>query len=299
VSPAPAQRSTARLLLAFFIIYFVWGSTYLAIRIAVTSVPPLFTAGVRFTLAGVLLLLWSRIRREPGPSFHQWRNLAITAALMFLCGYSGLFWAETKIASGVAAVLVGTIPVWMALIEIAVFQRRRLPLSVGLAIALGFSGVALLALHPGSAQIAVLPCLAILGAEIAWSLGTVLSKTQPLPESKTLTAGAQMALGGIMLLLASWLTGETTPWPHISRQAGFAILYLIVAGSLIAFTAYLWLLARMSATVVSSYAYVNPVVALAIGHWLGKEALTTQIYIGTALVLASVVLILRTPQPAH
>jgi len=294
-----AQRLTARVVLAFFIIYFVWGSTYLAIRIAVASVPPLFAAGVRFSIAGAVLLLWAKFRGTPNPSRVEWRNLAVQAALMFLCGYSALFWAETKIPSGVASVLVATIPVWMAFMEIVVFKRERLPPKLILAICLGIAGVAILALHRGAGRIPLLPCLAILGAEIAWSLGTVLSQTQRAPASKVMTAGTQMTLGGLMLLFCSWLAGETTPWPHISPDAGAALLYLIVAGSIIAFTAYIWLLGRMPATVVSSYAYVNPVVALAIGYWLGNEAINRNILAGTALVLVSVLLILRTRTISH
>lgn len=293
------QRPTFRVALAFFIIYFVWGSTYLAIRIAVASVPPLFAAAVRFSLAGAVLLLWSKFRGVPNPSRPEWRNLAVQAALMFLCGYSALFWAETEIPSGVASVLIATTPVWMAVVEIAVFKRERLHSRLALAICLGIAGVALMALRRGTGQIPLLPCLAILGAQIAWSFGTVLSQTLRAPASKVFTAGAQMTLGGLMLLFCSWLAGETTPWPHISTKAAGALLYLIVAGSIIAFTAYTWLLGRMPATVVSSYAYVNPVVALSIGYWLGNEALNPNIVIGTALVLVSVLLILRTRAISH
>jgi drug/metabolite transporter (DMT)-like permease len=299
VPTVPAQRLTVRLALAFFTIYFVWGSTYLAIRIAVATVPPLFAAGIRFSAAGAVLLLWSKFRRVPNPTPVEWRNLAVQAALMFLCGYSALFWAETEIPSGVASVLIATTPVWMALVEIAIFKRQRLHPKLAAAICLGVAGVALLALHRGAGQIPLLPCLAILGAQLAWSLGTVLSQALRAPASKVLTAGTQMTLGGLMLFFCSWLAGETTPWPHISSRAAGALLYLIVAGSIVAFTAYTWLLARMPATIVSSYAYVNPVVALAIGYWLGNEALSRNILIGTALVLISVLLILRTRAVAH
>lgn len=292
-------RFNARVLLAFFIIYFVWGSTYLAIRITVATVPPLFAAGVRFLLAGAALLAWAKWKRAKNPTPIEWRNLAAQAALMFLCGYSALFWAETKIPSGVASVLVATIPLWMAVTEIVLFQRRRMPPQLIAAIGLGIAGVATLALRQGTGQIPLLPCLAILGAEIGWSVGTVLSQTAATPKSKVLTAGAQMALGGLMLLLFSLVAGEMTPWPHISARAGAALLYLIVAGSLIAFTAYIWLLGRMPATVVSSYAYVNPVVALATGYWLGNEAINRNIVMGTALVLISVLLILRTGSVSH
>jgi drug/metabolite transporter (DMT)-like permease len=299
VPPAQSSRFTPRVLLAFFIIYFVWGSTYLAIRVAVATVPPLFAAGTRFFIAGVALLIWSKLRGEPMPTRIEWRNLAIESALMFLCGYGALFWAETQIPSGVASVLVATTPVCMALVEIVVFRRGRLRFPLLIALCLGLIGVSLLALQHGVGRIPLLPCLAILGAQFAWCAGTVFSKTLAAPESKVLTAAGQMTLGGLMLLLCSALAGEMNPWPTISPQAAGAILYMIVAGSLLAFTAYMWLLARMPATLVSSYAYVNPVVALALGYALGNEIITRNILAGTALVLVSVLLILRSNPAGH
>ena len=286
-------------LVAFLCIYVIWGSTYLAIRIAVREVPPLYTAGVRFVIAGVVMLAWARLRRNPMPTAREWCGLATTGALLFLCGYAGLFWAETRIASGVAAVLVGTIPVWIALVEITIFQRRRIPGPLAAAIGLGFGGVALLALHRGAGRVPVAPCLAILGAEVAWSVGSVLSKRLPLPRSEAMTAGGQMFVGGALLWIASASVGELSPWPRMTGPAAWALLYMIVAGSLIGFTAYVWLLGRMPATVVSSYAYVNPVVALAIGYFLGHEAIDRYILIGAALVLVSVFLILRARASAH
>jgi drug/metabolite transporter (DMT)-like permease len=283
--------------LAFFAIYIVWGSTYLAIRIVVETVPPLFAAGVRFTIAGAALYLWCRVRGVPRPPRLQWRNLAVLGALMFLATYSGLFWAEKTVPSGIAAVLVATMPVWMALLSIVILKREKLSWQLGAAICLGFTGVAVLALHSGIGQLHLLACLAILGSEIAWAIGTVTSKTMALPQSKFMSAGGQMLTGGIMLLAFSALAGEMRTAPHISLRAAMGIAYLIVAGSLIAFTAYVWLLGRMPATTVSSYAYVNPVVALAIGHWLGQEALGLRTILGAALVLGSVLLIMKS-QPA-
>lgn len=290
---AQPSRFTPRVLLAFFIIYFVWGSTYLAIRITVATVPPLFAAGTRFLLAGAVLLIWSKLRGVAMPTRVEWRNLAIEAALMFLCGYGSLFWAETQIPSGVASVLVATTPVCMALVEIVVFKHGRLHLRLVIALCLGFAGVSLLALQHGMGRVPLLPCLAILAAQFAWCMGTMFSKTLAAPESKVLTAGAQMTLGGLMLLLCSVFAGELSPWPSVSFEAAAALLYMIVAGSLLAFTAYIWLLARMPATVVASYAYVNPVVALALGYSLGHETLNRDILAGTAMVLVSIVLTLR------
>jgi drug/metabolite transporter (DMT)-like permease len=292
-------RLRIQVLMAFFAIYFVWGSTYLSIRVAVETVPPLLAAGIRFFLAGAALYLWSRARGVPAPSRLEWRNLATLGVLMFLLAYGGLFWAEKTIPSGVASVLVATIPVWTALLEIFVLKKETFRWSLVAALVMGIVGVAVLTLNPGAGHLNVLACLAILGSSISWSIGTVTSKTLVLPPSKLISAGGQMVSGGSMLLICSALAGELNPFPHISLKAAYAIGYLIVAGSILAFTAYIWLLGRMPATAVTSYAYVNPVVALLIGHWLGQELLGIRTLLGATLVLASVLLITRKKPPAN
>ena len=287
------SRAGYKVALALFAVYVVWGSTYLAIRIVVATVPPLLAAGVRFTIAGAILYLWCRMRGAPRPPRMQWRNLSILGALMFLATYSGLFWAEKTLPSGIAAVLVATLPIWMALLSIFVLKREKMRWQLLAAICLGFTGVIVLALGSGLGHGNVLACLAVLGSEIGWAVGSVTSKRMTLPKSKLMSAGGQMLTGGVMLLAFSALAGELRTAPHISLRAALGIGYLIVAGSIIAFTAYVWLLGQMPATTVSSYAYVNPVVALLIGHWLGQEALGLRTVLGAGLVLASVLLILN------
>jgi drug/metabolite transporter (DMT)-like permease len=285
--------SRLRLVLAFLAIYVLWGSTYLAIRVAVETVPPLFAAGLRFVIAGTLLYGWSSARGAAQPSRLQWRNLSILAVLLFLIAYSGLFWAEKTLPSGVASVLVATTPVWTAALEIFVFRRQRFRWTLVAALAGGLGGVAVMAFD-GASGASPRACLVILGSDIAWSLGTVLTPVLALPKSKTLGAGAQMMLGGLMLLAGAALAGEMAPWPRVSLHAAAAIAYLVVAGSLIAFTAYEWLLTtQVPATTVTSYAYVNPVVAILIGYWLGHEALSLRIVLGATVVLSSVVLLVR------
>lgn len=293
-SSAADSPFTARTIAAFSAIYILWGSTYIAIRIAVETLPVLFAAGVRFAIAGVILYVWSRLRGAPTPSRREWRNLWLMGGLMFLAAYSGLFWAEKTLPSGVASVLVATIPVWTALFEVFLLRKHRFNLRTAGAVGLGLSGVVVIAFSAGDrgGALNVFACLAILGSEISWCLGTVTSKLMALPESKVLSSGAQMMCGGALLLACAFFAGELTPPPRISLRAALSLGYLIVAGSLVAFTAYMWLLGRMSPTKVASYAYVNPVVALAIGHWGGGEALTSRTLIGSGLVLASVFLIL-------
>ena len=280
-------------LAAFGAIYFLWGSTYIAIRVAVETLPPLFAAGIRFAIAGIVLYIWQRTRGEPKPSRIEWRNLWVMGALLFLGGYAGLFWAEKSLPSGIASVLVALLPIWIVLLETLVLRTQRFKFVTAFAVLVGLAGVVEITRgkdHGKSVNLAA--CAAILFGGMCWALGTVLSKRMQLPESKAVSAGAQMICGGVLLLVGALLTGELSPFPHISLHAALALGYLISAGSLVAFTAYMWLLHRMSSTKVTSYAYVNPVVALAIGYWLGGEAIHLNTLFGSVLVLASVVMIL-------
>lgn len=292
-SSGKAQRFDVRVVLAFFAIYVVWGTTFLAIRIAVQEVPPLFAAGCRFFVAGVLLYGFMRLKGQPSPNRVQWRNLALMGLLMFVAEYGPLFWAEKYVPSGVASVLEATLPLITIVLEMVVF--RQLPLRWRLlgATTLGFCGVGVLVLPGGEQHFGLLPCFAILGGAVAWSLGSVLNRSLELPKSRAVTAGAAMMLGGGTLLALSAALGEMHPMPHVSLRGGLAILYLIVFGSLIGFTAFVWLLARMPATRVASHAYVNPIVAVALGYFVAGEVITVRMLIGAAIVLVSVFLILR------
>jgi drug/metabolite transporter (DMT)-like permease len=294
-SPAAAASKPfeLRVLLAFFAIYVLWGTSFLAIRIAVLEVPPLFAAGTRFFVAGVLLYGFMRFRGRPRPSASQWRSLALIGLLMFVAEYGPLFWAEKYVPSGIASVLEATLPLITMALETWVFRRHRFHWPLLAAILLGFGGVSVLLFHNGEQHFGLLPCIAILAGATTWSLGSVLNRSLDLPESRPLTSGAAMLLGGAMLLVLSASFGELHPLPHVSLRAALALLYLIVCGSLLGFTAFVWLLARMPATRVASHAYVNPVVAVALGYFVAGEIVTTRTLIGTALVLFSVVLILR------
>jgi drug/metabolite transporter (DMT)-like permease len=295
---APSKPLDIRVLLAFFAIYVLWGTTFLAIRIAVEEVPPLFAAGTRFFIAGVVLYGFMRIRGTPGPTASQWRSLAIIGLLMFVAEYGALFWAQKYVPSGIASVLEATLPLITMALEVWVFRRQRFHWPLLAAVLMGFVGVGALLFHNGEQTFGILPCLAILAGATAWSLGSVLNRSLDLPESRPLTSGAAMVLGGGMLLVLSACFGELHPFPHVSMRGALALLYLIVCGSLLGFTAFVWLLARMPATRVASHAYVNPVVAVALGYFVAGETITARTLIGTALVLASVVLILRKEKAA-
>jgi drug/metabolite transporter (DMT)-like permease len=283
-----------RELLAFGAIYFLWGATFLAIRIAVLEIPPFFTAGLRFFVAGSFLYLVLRLSGEPAPSAVQWRGIAVIASVMFVVTYGALFWATQFVPSSVVAVLEATLPIIAMVLEVFVFRRQAFRWSMLGAVALGFGGIVLLlSKNSGGQSLGVVPCLVILCASVAWTLGAVWTRSTPLPRSVPLTAGAEMMLGGAVLLTISLLTGELHPFPHISLHAGLAVLYLIVGGSLVAFTSYVWLLARMPATRVASHAYVNPIVAVALGHFVAGEEVTPRMLFASVLVVASVFLILK------
>ncbi len=296
-APPTSGSFRLRVFLAFFAIYILWGTTFLAIRVAVEELPPLFAAGTRFFVAGAVLFLFMRIKGQAWPTLIQWRNLAIMALLMFVVEYGPLFWAEKYVPSGIAAVLAATIPILTMLSEVALRQRPfRWMLLVSTL--LGFCGVAILMLRGGAQSFGLLPCFAILAGSIGWALGSVLTRSMEMPKSRPLTAGVAMMLGGATLLGLSGIFGELQPFPHISLRAGGALLYLIVVGSLLAFTAYVWLLGHFSAGRLASYAYVNPIVAVALAYFIAREPVTLQTLAGSALVLVSVFLILRAKQPA-
>jgi len=283
-------------LLAFGIIYFVWGSTYIFIRIGVHEVPPLLFAAIRFFIAGLLLVGWTIARREPWPTGRQWGSIFLLAALIFVCDYGLLFWAELKVASGVAAVIMATIPVFIAIAEILVLRTQRMTLRLAGALLIGIAGVAVLmarSFNLGTAPISTVGALALIAASISWSVASILTRKLPLPESKVLSSGAQMLVGGAMLAVVAAAFGEPRGFhpAAVSGHAWFALVYLIVMGSIIGFTSYLWLIHRESPTKVGTYAYVNPVVAVLLGYFLGGEPLGLRTILGMVLVLASVLLI--------
>jgi drug/metabolite transporter (DMT)-like permease len=286
---ANTHRSTWKTLVAFAIIYFVWGSTFLAIRVG----------------AGLVLYGWMIAQGERSPSGRQWRSVSLLATLIFVVDYGLLFWAEQRVPSGIAAVMMATIPVFMALSEIIFLRTQRLTVRLTLALVIGIAGVAVLisrSLNLGGAPIDRVGALALIVASMSWSISSVLTRKLPLPPSKVMSSGAQMLAGGVFLALVAGALGEFRnfhPWT-ISRGAWLSLLYLIVAGSIIGFTAYVWLIHHESPTKVGTYAYVNPVVAVLVGYFLGGEALGLRTILGTLFVLISVVVITmtRANQPA-
>lgn len=297
---AQSDRSTWKTLLAFAIIYFVWGSTFLAIRVGVREVPPFLLAAIRFLIAGVALYGWMVLQGERSPSRRQWFSAFLLAFLIFVMDYGLLFWAELRVPSGLAAVMMATIPAFMALSEIIFLRTQRLTLRLGLALLIGIAGVAVLvsrSFNLGGSPIDTAGAIALIVASMSWSVASVLTRKLPLPASKVMSSGAQMLAGGVLLTLAAAALGEFRHFQPaaVSGAAWFSLLYLIVAGSIVGFTAYVWLLHRESPTKVGTYAYVNPVVAVLFGYFFGGEPLGLRTVLGTLFVLISVVVITMTP----
>jgi drug/metabolite transporter (DMT)-like permease len=290
----------AKTILAFAAIYLIWGSTFLAIRIGVREVPPFMFAAMRFLVAGILLYGWVIVRGERSPTRRQWMSATLLGLLIFVLDYGLLFWAEQRVASGVAAVMLATIPVFMALSEIVLLRTQRLTARLGIALLVGMGGVTVLvipAANLGSAPIDPAGAIALIVAALGWSIASALTLKLPLPASKMMSSGTQMLAGGILLALTAAALGEFHGFDPatVSRGTWLALLYLIFAGSIIAFTAYVWLIHHQSPTKVGTYAYVNPVVAVLLGYFLGGEALGVRTILGTLLVLASVLVITMMP----
>jgi drug/metabolite transporter (DMT)-like permease len=286
-----------KVLIAFAIIYFVWGSTFYAIRVSVHEVPPLLCAAVRFTIAGVVLFAWAVAQGERVPSRREWVATAVVAFLIFVVDYGILFWAEQTVPSGTAAVILATIPAFMALAEIVFLRTERLTFRLSSALLIGLGGVVVL-VDPsfgaaGAPPLYVLGAAGLIISAVSWSGASVMSKKLPMPASKVMSAAAQMLVGGLLLCVVTAASGEAHGFHPgaVSPAAWAALAYLIIAGSIVGFTAYTWLIHHESPTKVGTYAYVNPVVAVLIGHFVGGEVLDLRTALGTVLVLSSVIVI--------
>ncbi len=282
-----------RKLLAYAAIYFLWGASFLAIRQVVAVTPPFFAASFRFLCAGGILYAYSRWQGVPQPGRRQLISTAVLGLVMFAGDYGCLFWAEKEVPSGLAAVIAATIPVWVMLGE-WLFAGSQRPTAKAIAgIVLGIGGVILLMLPAGvHSNGFTLSALVLLFGCFLWAGGTVASRHLQLPRQLSMSSGLQMAWGGGFLLLLSAATGELGALPGVAHlwtwRLVFAMGYLIVFASIIAFTAYVWLIARDPTTRVASYAYVNPLIALLLGSLLADERPTPLQYVGAALVVAGV-----------
>lgn len=290
--------SATKIALALATVYVIWGSTYLAIRFAIETLPPFGMAGVRFLVSGAMLYAWSRWRGAPRPSRVNWSSAALIGGLLLLGGNGGVVWAEQRVDSGLAALLVSTVPIWMVLFEWLRRGGTRPTVGVIAGMALGFGGLILLVRPSGAGAgnetgIDPLGAVVLLLACVSWAWGSIKSRYVTLPESPLMATGLEMLTGGAMLLAVGLLTGEAARFDPaaVSTRSMLALGYLVMFGSLAGFTAYVWLLRVASPALVSTYAYVNPVVAVLLGWGLANEPLTGGMLGAAAVILTGVALI--------
>lgn len=290
-----SQRADSiKLALAFAAIYLVWGSTYLAIRYAVETIPPLVTAGIRHTVAGGILFAWAYARGFRAKREH-WIAGAILGALFFLVGHGTLHWAEQHVASGLAALLIATEPMFILILAWASGQQKISRLSA-LGLACGVAGVAILTGIELSAKgTSLLGMLAVLLGSLSWAAGVVISPKLKLPTDALARTAVPLVCGAVMLLAAAGVTGEFSGlhWSAVSLKSIFGLAYLIVFGSIVAFTAYTWLLQRCPPALVATHTYANPVVAVVLGWLFASEPLTARVALASVAILGAIVLIRR------
>lgn len=282
--------------LALASVYLIWGSTYLGIRWAIETLPPFLMASTRFFVAGTLLYGLARWRGGEKPQHVHWRSAALTGALMILGGNGGVTWAEQRVPSGLAALLIGTVPLWIVVVNWLVFDGTRPNRRMTLGLATGVAGLALL-IGPadliGGSAVDPLGAGVVLLAALCWATGSLVSRRAPLPASPLLGTGMQMLMGGLLLVVAGTLTGE---WAQldlagVSLRSALAVAYLAVFGTLIGFTSYIWLLRHTTPARAASYAYVNPVVAVLLGWAFAGEALSARVLLASGIIVGSVVMI--------
>ena len=294
-SKGTLRASVLQVAIALGAVYLIWGSTYLAIRFAIETIPPFLMAAARYLAAGAMLYAWSRLRGAPRPRLIHWRPAVMLGGLLLLLGNGGVVWAEQRVSSGLVALLVSTEPLWIVLF-VWMRDHGRPAGRVLLGLLLGFTGLVLL-VRPTSmgstGGINPLGVAAVMVASVSWAWGSLYSQRAKLPSSPLLGTAMQMLGGGGLLLLASALTGEPARFhlAAVSARSLLSLAYLVVFGALIAFTAYVWLLKAASPMLVSTYAYVNPLVAVFLGWAVAGEPITRGTVIAAAVILAGVALI--------
>jgi drug/metabolite transporter (DMT)-like permease len=293
-----AQRPAAQPALvwaALLTVYVLWGSTYLAIRVAVMTMPPLLMAGARFTIAGLILLAWRlpiALRDGRAPTLDHWRRALVIGAALLLGGNGGVALAETTVPSGLTALIVSTVPLWMMAID-AIFFKRRPSSAALVGLATGFGGVALLVGPTGGGAVSIVGAVVLVLASLSWAAGSIYSRTAKLPEDSLLTTGMEMLCGGMCLVLAGLAAREDAGFHlgAVSEASWIAFLWLVFFGGIVGFAAYLWVIRNAPTSLVSTYAYVNPIVAVALGWAILHEQITTGTLVAGGIIIASVALI--------
>jgi len=289
---------------ALLALYIVWGSTYLGIKIAIETIPPFFHAGIRFLVSGIILVTWQSAAGQQMPTRKQWVSTAIIGTLLLLGGNGLVAWAEQVIPSGVAALIIGSVPMFLVVTEALRPNGIKPNWQAILGLLIGFAGIFILVgpaeISGSAAKLNPFGVAALLFACLFWSIGSVYSKSADLPRSSLMSTGAQMLMGSISLFVISLITGELSHWDpaSISARSIYGLLYLIFVGSLIGFASFGWLLQNAPISLVATYAYVNPIVAVLLGNWLASEPLEPRIWLATAIIIGSVIFINMTKPKA-
>jgi len=287
----------SKIWIALIALYIVWGSTYLGIRIAIETIPPFFHAGVRFLISGLILVIWQRSAGHALPTRKQWISTAIIGSLLLLGGNGLVAWAEQFIPSGIAALIISSSPMFLVIGE-AIRPNGVKPNWQGIVgILIGFAGIFILIgpseISGSATKLNPLGIAALLAAELFWSTGSIYSKSVDLPKSSLMNTGAQMLMGSISLFIVSLVSGELHGWDitAVSARSLYGLSYLILVGSLVGFVSYGWLLQNAPISLVSTYAYVNPIVAVFLGTWLASEPLEPRIWLAAGIIVGSVIFI--------
>ncbi len=291
----------ARFIAAFAAIYLIWGSTYLAIKLAIATIPPFLMLSMRFIPAGLLLYALLRLRGVPAATRKEWLAAAGVGTLMLACGVGAVAWAERSIHSGLAALLVAAVPMWMVLFDWLGPARRRPTRRVLVGLAVGFLGVGLIVgpAWEGAGMAGLAAVGVVMFGTACWALGSVYSRYLSLPRSAFMASALQMIAAGAVLFLLAAAFGDLTAFDpsSVTRKSALAVGYLLVFGSLVAYAAYVWLLHHATPARVSSYAFVNPLVAMVLGVWLGDESFGPMALVAAALVVMSVALVTLEERP--
>jgi drug/metabolite transporter (DMT)-like permease len=286
----------SRVLAACAAVYIVWGSTYLAIHFAIETIPPYLMGGARFLVSGALLYGWTRLRGAARPSAREWRDATISGVLMLCAGNGAVAWAEERVPSGLAALIVAVVPLWMVLLDWLRPRGTRPSLATIIGVVVGLAGLVVL-IGPthsaGSQSVDLVASLALVAGAFAWAAGSVYNRYAARPASSAMSTGMQMLTGGSVMVMAGTLGGELRGFSiaGVSGASWLGWLYLVTFGSLVGFTAYVYLLKAVSPAKASTYAYVNPVVAVLLGWAVAHERITPSMMIGAAIILGAVAMI--------
>jgi drug/metabolite transporter (DMT)-like permease len=291
-----AAKSPALTFFAFLSIYIIWGSTYLGIRYAVETIPPLYTAGIRHLVAGTILLIWA-LAKGLRPTAKQIRASIVIGFFFFLIGHGTLHWAETRVPSGFASLIIASEPIWVFLMAALADRKWRMNFPLAAGVVLGIAGVAILfghgAMTSGSGML--LGAVAVLVGAISWSVGIIYSRRSHLSGNPLLLSALSLLSGSVLLLTTGTIVGEARgfSFSQVTPRSWIALAYLILFGSVIAFTAYNWLMEHYSPTFVATHTYINPIVAVFLGWWFAGEKVTINVAIAAALVILAVFLVDR------